>query len=470
MKKLIFAFICLFLAIPSQAGIIYVDANATGDMNGVNWANAYNYLQDALSVAGDGNDIWVAEGTYKPAGPGGNRTATFQLISGVGIYGGYPSGGGSRDPSIYETILSGDLDGNDVDVNDPCDLLTEPTRGENSYHVVTGSGTDANAVFDGFTITSGNANGSGTDRYGGGMYNDSGSPTLTNCTFSDNSAYYYGGGMYNDSGSPTLTNCTFSGNSADYGGGMYNYGDSPTLTNCTFSGNSADYYGGGMYNYAGSNPAITNCTFSRNSADYGGGMYNFGSATLSNCILWGDTPQEVYGGAVITYSDVQGGWDGDGNIDVDPCFARPGYWNNNDTPGDSNDDFWVDGDYHLKSEAGSWDPNTETWVIDGVTSLCIDAGDPNADWTAELWPHGKRINIGVYGGTSEASMSLSDAGNIANLDNDPADDVDFDDLGLFVSKWLKEEILIPEDLDRDGVVNFVDYAIFAGHWLEGTSP
>ena len=67
-------------------------------------------------------------------------------------------------------------------------------------------------------------------------------------------------------------------------------------------------------------------------------------------------------------------------------------------------------------------------------------------------------------------MSLSDAGNIANLDNDPADNVDFNDLGIFVNKWCEEEVLIPEDLDRDGVVNFADYAIFAGHWLEGTSP
>jgi len=64
-------------------------------------------------------------------------------------------------------------------------------------------------------------------------------------------------------------------------------------------------------------------------------------------------------------------------------------------------------------------------------------------------------------------MSLSTIGNIANLDYDPDDKVNIDDLGLFASKWLKEEILIPEDLDRDGLVNFVDYAIFAEHWLEG---
>jgi len=67
-------------------------------------------------------------------------------------------------------------------------------------------------------------------------------------------------------------------------------------------------------------------------------------------------------------------------------------------------------------------------------------------------------------------MSLSDVGNIANLDNDPADNVDFNDLDLLIDKWLKQEILMVEDLNRDGIVNFVDYAIFANHWLEGTIP
>jgi hypothetical protein len=64
-------------------------------------------------------------------------------------------------------------------------------------------------------------------------------------------------------------------------------------------------------------------------------------------------------------------------------------------------------------------------------------------------------------------MSLSDAGNIANLDYDSADIVDFNDLAMFVSKWCREEVLIPEDLNRDGVVNFVDHAIFGQEWLAG---
>jgi parallel beta-helix repeat protein len=286
--------------------IWYVDVAVTGTNDGTSWTNAYNCLQDALAAAGSGDEIWVAEGTYKPDQGGsvtyGDREATFLLKNGVALYGGFAGGETSRDQrdsATNVTILSGDLDGDDVDVDDPCDLLDEPTRAENSYHVVTDSGTDATAIFDGFTITAGNANGPLFDGDGGGMYNyGSGSPTLINCTFSDNSADY-GGGMRNDNSSPTLTNCTFSENSANSGGGgMCNYESSPTLINCTFSGNSADY-GGGMRN-DNSSPTLTNCTFSENSANSGGGMDNYESnPTLTNCIFSGNSA--VSGGGMDNY-------------------------------------------------------------------------------------------------------------------------------------------------------------------------
>jgi hypothetical protein len=125
-------------------------------------------------------------------------------------------------------------------------------------------------------------------------------------------------------------------------------------------------------------------------------------------------------------------------------------------------------DFHLKSRTGRWNPNSQSWVTDAVDSPCIDAGDPNSNWKSELWPHGKRINMGAYEGTPEASMSLSNVGNIADLDND--DYVDYNDMRLFVKKWLYHRVLLPEDLDRNGVVNFTDFAKFAKHWLEGTIP
>ena len=81
--------------------------------------------------------------------------------------------------------------------------------------------------------------------------------------------------------------------------------------------------------------------------------------------------------------------------------------NLNGTPNDPSDDFFVEGDYHLKCQAGRWDPNTGTWVKDDVTSPCIDAGDPNSPVGGEPAPNGGRINMGAYGGTAEASKSPS---------------------------------------------------------------
>ena len=213
--------------------------------------------------------------------------------------------------------------------------------------------------------------------YGGGMHNSERSPILTRVTFSTNAASYSGGGMYNfDYSSPSLTEVTFSGNTADsYGGGMANIeSSSPILTEVTFSANASVFDGGGMYNDYGSNPVLTEAvfsvnttgsasgggmanrndsnptltgvTFSGNSADsYGGGIFNyFSSSTLTNSILWGNIPDQIYGSAAltsITYSDIQGGYAGEGNIDFAPRFVRPpspggdGIWGSaDDDPGD----------------------------------------------------------------------------------------------------------------------------------------
>ncbi|MHC4500099.1 MAG: hypothetical protein ACYS21_13405, partial [Planctomycetota bacterium] len=233
--------------------------------------------------------------------------------------------------------------------------------------------------------------------YGGGVFNDDGKAALTDCTFTGNSAGESGGGLQNYKGSPTITGCTFSENSAQWGGGVRNYESNPTLANCTFSGNSANNSGGGVQSQI-SNVTITNCTFSANSSYWGGGVYN-GAAdsvtTLTSCILWSNTGSngaQIYsnwgGGAVVTHSDVEGGWAGATNIDTDPLFADPG-----------------NGDYHLKSQAGRWDPISQSWIIDGVTSPCIDAGDPASPVGLEPSPNGGRINMGTYGGTAEASKS-----------------------------------------------------------------
>ena len=314
---------------------IYVNSASEGPYDGKTWDTAFSDLQDALSVAQPNTEIWVAAGIYRPDRGTGARTASFHLKSGVRLLGGFTGTETSsyqRDPNKNETILSGDLkgdDGPDFAKND-----------ENSYHVVTSFRTDPNAVFDGFVITSGNANGPkdpkgprSKHRCGGALYNDGGNPSLTNCALRHNSAMECGGGIYNGHGSkPKLTNCTFAGNSSPAGGGMVHVsgpgptlidckfidnrahlrnaggsggcigggvcnGGNMTLTNCTFAGNTADL-GGGMYSRDGHSPKLTNCKFIGNSALMGGGMYTYNKnrPILANCAFVGNTAVHLGGG------------------------------------------------------------------------------------------------------------------------------------------------------------------------------
>jgi hypothetical protein len=164
---------------------------------------------------------------------------------------------------------------------------------------------------------------------GGATYNTASNPTLRKVTFSANSAGW-GGAVYNSSSNPTLTNTIFTTNHASYCGGMQNQSSSPRLTNSIFSHNWAVYDGGGMCNES-SSPVMINVTFSENAAvDNGGGMSNYSGnySTLTNVILWGNTAisgAQIYNDGtsttIVSYSIVQGGYAGTGNLDADPLFA-----------------------------------------------------------------------------------------------------------------------------------------------------
>ena len=460
---------------------LYVDGDAPFGGDGKSWATAFRHLQDALFNASPGTEIRVAQGIYKPhlnsySAQPPSRADTFQLMNGVTIKGGYAGLGqpepNARDISLYETILSGDLNGNDIEVTDPADMWDDPSRSDNSLHVVTGSGTNATAVLDGFTITGGNANSTNPDHRGGGMFNrlDS-SPTVTNCTFIANSATFRGGGMFNDDYSnPMVDNCTFTGNLAGRGGGMCNDEESTTtVINCIFSGNSA-VYGGGMGNDEGC-PIVINCTFVGNSANNGGGMEmsERGNAMITNCIFWANSPDQISldyeegATASVTYTDVQGGWEGLGNIDVDPLFADP-----------------CDGDYHLKSEGWRWSKylvHGSHWWCNYVTSPCIDAGNPGSPLGDELltipddpnhdWGENLRINMGAYGGTAQASMPPYGWALLGDLSNNGI--IDYEDLAGQIEDWLTIANEKPGDLNRDGIVNMADFALLAQDWLVKTS-
>jgi hypothetical protein len=128
--------------------------------------------------------------------------------------------------------------------------------------------------------------------------------------------------------------------------------------------------------------------------------------TVTNSIIYYNYVQIESDSATVTYTDIQDGWQGQGNIDAEPCFVEPGFWIHGPLE-DPNEclSLWVPGDYHLRSRLGRWNPNSQVWVHDVLSSPCIDAGNPDSDWTAELLPNGERINMGAYGGTPQASMS-----------------------------------------------------------------
>ena len=267
-----------------ETHILHVDIDAGGVNDGSSWADAFIDLQQALSVAEPGDEIWVAAGTYTPTS-GADRSISFVLSSAVAVYGGFAGTETlrhERDWVANLTVLSGEIGA--AGTND------------NSYHVVVGA---TGAVIDGFTVMAGNASGTAASCRGGGMYNAGNSPAITNVTFSANSAYA-GGGMYNLSCSPVLTAVTFSANSAYAGGGMYNLSCSPVLTAVTFSANSA-YDGGGMYNERGA-PRLTNVFFSANSAtNDGGGMCDLGSSPALADVTFSANSATHDGGGLCAY-------------------------------------------------------------------------------------------------------------------------------------------------------------------------
>ena len=309
-----------FAQTPDANGILYVKKGSIG--NGSSWANPVGELADALKAA-KGNtaiqQIWVAAGTYKPLyspfdnnfGGDDGRNNSFLLVKNVKVYGGFAgteSGPAQRDFSnaSNQSILSADINDDDTIIGTG-ETLSFSNNAENHYHTVMSFGDVGDAELNGFTVIGGNANREAYENRSinsisvlthadfAGLYIANSSPTITLCTFSQNSAIDSGGGAgVVGSGKPTITHCKFLKNNASGAGGGLYLTSVLNISECLISENKALSGGGIFIDY--SSPTLNSCTISNNYASSGGGLHNESSPTLVGCKFLNNKAES--GGAV----------------------------------------------------------------------------------------------------------------------------------------------------------------------------
>ncbi len=512
MDRLIAILIAFLAVAPCSAAVITVDASGSAD---------YQSIQEAVNNAQDGDTIVVRPGTYtEEVGFNGRRvtlrsqdpnepTVVAATIitsdSGHSVY--FDFGEGSA--SVLEGFT---ITGHGVFC-----AGTGPTISKNVIHDCTGAGIggerDAAPIIVGNTITACTQEGI----YGcGGRIEDNtisrnyagiaySSGPIRNNTITDNDLE----GIY--ACENTIEGNVISGNSAGLGycdglvlnnriiangsaGGLYYcdgdvvgnvivgnvassdggglFGCYGTIRNNVIAGNRSEGDGGGLADCSQS--VCNNTVVGNRAAGVGGGLSRCGGTVCNNIIAYNEASQAggIYGASSQTYNafwtNTGGNFGGNavagtGDAVVNPQFAAAGAWDG---------DLWTDGDYHLKSQVGRWNPESRQWVVDEVASPCIDAGDPGSDVAAELWPHGGRINVGAFGGTSQASWSSSGVGLLADLTADGK--VGPDDFASLAAQWLVREDLLAADLDRNGYVDFLDFVLMAAQWraepAEATAP
>lgn len=295
---------------------IYVDDDAPPGGNGGSWSSPLNSLVFALAIAeaiSDQVEIRVAQGVYRPdvtpdAPKGtGDRTATFRLTDWVTLRGGYAGPGSGDpdawDPDAYETVLTGDLAGNDLgfDGND-----------ENALHVVTADGVNAATTIEGVVITGGNANIAKLEDQGAGLRLVDSDLTILRCSIEWNHAGFTGGGGGVFGGSPRFDRCRIHSNyAASAGAGLYAIPESLTVVDCELRGNESldgvalTGAGGAIYIRDG-HLAVVRSVVADNVAIAAGAIYASipGTIRLENVDLVGNRGTAIAGGAFVAGSFV----------------------------------------------------------------------------------------------------------------------------------------------------------------------
>ena len=367
-----------------------IDATSDGDTVSVaagTYVENINYNGKNIVVQGEDRETTIIDGDSNGSvvvfNGGEDSTAVltgFSIINGSSS----ESGGGilcdQSSPTITGCIISGNTAGGGGGIgceNNSNPLITDCTivNNEATNNSDEGGGggikcrEGSSPTLSNLTITSNTAVWGG----GGIFCLNYSNPTITDVIIEDNGMEGdgYGGGISLGNSSPLLTNVVIIGNAAYSGGGCDIYISNPIFTNVTIIDNSADN-GGGIWCEDNSSPTLTNCIISNNVADTnGGGIYCTESdPTLVNCILWNNSFPEIDGSVTATYSDIEGDWEGEGNIDADPLFIDP-----------------ENGDYALQFD-----------------SPCIDAGDPDLDGDGITWeddpddqdPDGTRMDMGAF--------------------------------------------------------------------------
>ena len=493
----------------SHAAIRRVDGTVSLSGNGSTWPLAFKTIQEAVSVAGSGDEIWVADGTYKPA----NQGTSIDLKSGVNIKGGYIGNNGAispdtRDPDVYITILSGDVDNDNIFDSDNADRIV---RAPDGTQPPTQSGNYADqANLDGFKITGawgtigggifvttttqatavvirdceiynnlsgagGGFNGYGESNVilrkcdihhnsaveGGGVICQAGTLTLVDCNVHENSSSNDGAGV-KSFGELTIVNSTITdNNSGNAGGGISvkSVDGAVKLINCLIADNTAVGNGGGVELASGSvTLEMTNCTLSANSADAGGGLWLSTSSVnsfIKNSIFWDNvaTPDPEISTSdtlTVTYSDIE-----------TPSVVWPGTGNIGNNPAHNPDFVNPPSDYRLQCGSPCIGIGSNAAVLDDTLDANEDAAvnptydDPiDRDLTTRIIE--TTVDMGAYEKIEQATCYGDVVENCV---------VDVDDLLLIINNWADtggDADVTP--LCGNGVVDVDDLLVIINNW------